>query len=327
MELPRPGPFRPPWWARGPHLQTVLGHLLRGGIPDVPWEAARLDLGDGDALALRVTPGASGRAVVLLHGLGGRAGSAYMRRAAAVAAARGHAVIAANHRGAGEGRGLAARPYHSGATGDVAAVIAFARERFGGAHVTAVGFSISANMLLLLLGRDRHLALPDAAIAVNPPGDLDAGSLRLGRGANRLYDRRFVRLVRREVEGRAGAGPLPPTPTLRDFDEVYTARAAGFADRADYYARCSCSPHLAGIRVPTVLIAAEDDPFAPASDLGPTSDAVHLHVEAHGGHMGFLAAGATTRFWLDTALDHYLALLGPAGDAPAGTAGGGGAPG
>ncbi len=318
MDLPSPPPFRPALWARSPHLQTVLGHVLRDTSVTLAWEPARLDLDDGEALTLRVLPGGSGRAVVLFHGLGGHAGSAYMRRAAGVAAARDHAVVAVNHRGVAEGRGLAIRPYHSGATGDVAAVIAWTRARWPGTHLTAVGFSISANILLLLLGRDRHLAQPDAAIAVNPPGDLDAGSRRLAEGLNRLYDRRFVRLVRHEVTGRPQAGFLQPTPTLRAFDEVYTAPAAGFRDRADYYARCSCGPHLAGIRIPTVVIASADDPFAPASDLGPVSDAVHLHVEPHGGHMGYLGAPAGpggSRHWLDAALDHYLRCLGPGGEA------------
>jgi hypothetical protein len=141
---------------------------------------------------------------------------------------------------------------------------------------------------------------------------------------NRLYDRRFVRLLRREVSGRPGGRDLPPTPTLWDFDEAYTAREAGFADRADYYARCSCARYLASIRVPTVLLGAEDDPVAPVSDLGPVSDAVFLHVEARGGHMGYVgspAANGGSRHWLDAALDHYLACLGPGGVDPAPVAG------
>lgn len=312
MRLPQPPPLRPPSWARGPHAQTILGHLLPSDRVDLPWERDEVPLGDGDALAVRVLPGTSGRAVALFHGLGGHAGSDYMLRAAALAAARGHAVVAANHRGAGEGRGLAARPYHSGASADVAAVLAFARSRFPGAHLTAVGFSLSANMVLLLLGRDRHLAQPDAAIAVNPPGNLEASSLRLLRGWNRLYDRRFVKLLRRDVEGRPGHGALPPTPSLRDFDEAYTARAAGFRDRNDYYARCSCGPHLRAITTPTVVISSEDDPFAPAADLGPVSTAVHLHVERHGGHMGYVS-GAPLGRWLEGALAHYLDRLSPDG--------------
>lgn len=311
MQLPQPEPFVPWRWARGAHAQTILGHVLREPRSVLPWTYETLPLEDGDALVLHSLPGTSGRTVAFFHGLGGNAGSTYLVRAAAQAWRRGHAVIAADHRGAGIGRGLAKRPYHSGASADVAAVLAHARKRHPGHHLTAVGFSLSAAMLLLLVARDRHLAQPDAALAVNPPGDLEACSQRLLRGLNRLYDRRFVGLLRAEVEARSGA--LPPTPTLRDFDEVYTARAAGFRDRADYYARCSCGPHLRAIQAPTVLLSSLDDPFAPATDLGPVSPAVHLQVERHGGHMGYLADRPTplgSRRWLDYAVDHYLARLG-----------------
>ncbi|MBN1336249.1 MAG: alpha/beta fold hydrolase [Deltaproteobacteria bacterium] len=314
MDLPRPEPFHPLRLARSPHLQTLLGNLSRGTGPDLPWTPALLDLEDGDVLALRLLEGDSGRVGVLFHGLGGTAGSAYMRRAAATLARRRHAVVAVHHRGVGEGRGLAIRPYHSGSTADMAAALALVRKRFPGSHLTAVGFSISANILLLLLGRDRDRHQPDAAIAVNPPGDLDASSLRLQRGWNRIYDLRFVRLLRREAASRRVT--LPPTPSLRDFDEVYTARAAGFTDRADYYSRCSCGAHLSAIRVPTVILATEDDPLAPASDLGPVSEAVHLHVERRGGHMGFVgtrAGSCRLHHWLDTALDHYHRCLEPGG--------------
>jgi hypothetical protein len=176
-----------------------------------------------------------------------------------------------------------------------------------------VGYSLSAAMLVLLLGRDTHLSQPDMALIVNPPGDMEACSQRLLRGLNRLYDRRFVRLLRQHVEGRPGATPLPPTPNLRVFDEVYTAPQAGFMDRADYYARCSCGPYLGQILTPAVILTSEDDPFAPASDLGAPSSTVHLHVERHGGHCGYLAAQPTphgTHRWMDYALDHYLEQLG-----------------
>lgn len=311
MQLPEPGPFVPWRWARGAHAQTILGHLLKEPRSSLPWTYETLPLEDGDALVLHCLPGTSGRTIAFFHGLGGNAGSTYLVRAAAQAWRRGHAVIAADHRGAGIGRGLAKRPYHSGASADVAAVLTHARKRHPGHHLTAVGFSLSAAMLLLLVGRDRHLAQPDSALAVNPPGDLEACSQRLLRGLNRLYDRRFVGLLRAEAEARSGV--LPPTPTLRDFDEVYTARAAGFRDRAGYYAQCSCGPHLRAIQTPTVLLSSLDDPFAPATDLGPVSAAVHLHVERHGGHMGYLADRPTpfgNRRWLDHAVDHYLARLG-----------------
>jgi predicted alpha/beta-fold hydrolase len=311
MELARPKPFHPAPWARGPHAQTILSHLWKTPCAELLWKPERLNLEDGEALHLETLEGSTNTVVVYFHGLGGHANSSYVQRSAALAAARGHGVISVNHRGAGQGRGLAQKPYHCGSTADVAAAVAHARQRFPGKRVVAVGYSLSAAMLVLLLGRDKHLCLPDAALLVNPPGDMEACSQRLLLGLNRLYDRRFVRLLRNHVEGRPGATALPSTPNLRVFDEVYTAPAAGFEDR-DYYARCSCGSYLSSIQTPAVILTSEDDPFAPASDLGAPSPDVHLHTERHGGHCGYLAAEPTplgTRRWMDYALDHYLAQL------------------
>lgn len=312
MELARPESFRPALWAPGPHAQTILSHLWKTPWAPLAWSSEFLELEAGETLRLEVLPGDTDTVVVFFHGLGGNAGSYYIRRSAGLAAARGHSVISANHRGAGLGMGLAKKPYHCGSTSDVAAVIAYARHRFPGKQVIAAGFSLSAAMLVLLLGRDKHMAQPDGAMIVNPPGDLEACSHRLLRGLNRLYDRRFVKLLRHHVEARPNGTPLPPTPTLRAFDEVYTAPQAGFKDRADYYANCSCGPHLGGIESPAVILTSEDDPFAPAADLCQPSSAVHFHLERHGGHCGYLAAHKTPQGnhrWMDYALDHYIEAL------------------
>ncbi|MCC7440524.1 MAG: hypothetical protein IT285_02760 [Bdellovibrionales bacterium] len=60
-------------------------------------------------------------------------------------------------------------------------------------------------------------------------------------------------------------------------------------------------------RAPTVILTSKDDPFVdvkPYLNL-PRSSAVTLHVEPHGGHMGYLAAEPTplgTRHWGDYAI-------------------------
>jgi len=316
-----------PFWARGPHAQTLAGHFLPSRAPELPWERLNMKLPDGDALRIRMVPGRTELVVHLYHGLGGSADADYMRRAAAMFWHQGHTVMAINHRGAGEGRGLAAKPYHMGSTSDMSAMIQAGRGFFPEHMHLAVGFSLSATVLLLLLGRDRQkgLTLPDRALAVNPVVDLDKASLRLTRGMNRLYDFRFVQLLRRQVRERWEFGLLPELPflpmgmTLREFDEVFTARHAGFRDRDEYYAQCSCGSHLDQIRVPTVILSALDDPIASGHDFEglALSSAVHLHLENQGGHMGYIGRGVPHFRWLDYALTHYsqqLAIASPPED-------------
>jgi predicted alpha/beta-fold hydrolase len=158
------------------------------------------------------------------------------------------------------------------------------------------------------MGRDARKGVPDLAIAINPPLDLEAGSLRMEVGINQAYDRYFTSCLREQLQARMGSAPLLPANTTRALDDVFTAAMAGFPNRDAYYAQCSCGPHLKGIRVPTVIITSEDDPIAPAADFldQVLSPYVQLHVEPCGGHMGYITSNLPDRSWLNYAMEHYL---------------------
>lgn len=311
-----PPPFRPVLWARGRHAQTIAGHLLKSDSLEPTWERLTLKLSDGDGLRVKLHRGSTDTVVYLFHGLGDNTDTNYMRRLAGLFFAKGHNILAANHRGTGEGRGLAEWPYHSGSTADVAAVLQIGRGFFPDHRHVAIGFSFSGNILLLLQGRDgdSSLSMPNGAIAVNPPVDLELATQRLSRGFNRLYDHHVVKLLIEETKDRWELGlhtkvtRITEVKTLREYDDMYTAIRAGYKDRDTYYARCSSGQYLSRIRVPTVILCSEDDPIAPACDCysHPRSDAVHLHIEKHGGHMGYIASNVPGYRWLDIALDHYV---------------------
>lgn len=333
MNLVRPIDCRPPLWARGGHAQTILGHLLPSsgpriaqGAPDV--ETHTIEVSAGDRLRAHFFrgrdpdhPGAQPETLVLLfHGLGGSSSADYIRRIAGVCRGRGHSVLAVNHRGCGEGAGLASGAYHSGRSDDLARSLEYADQHLPHARRIMIGFSLSGNALLLQLGAPTH-PLPQAAIAVNPPIDLALASKRISAGLNRIYDLRFVHHCRSAIRDRHAAGLLdsltriPILATLNQVDELFTAPQSGFADAADYYARCSTFDRLATIPVPTVIISSGDDPFVPPEPLAQAevSDKVHVHIEGSGGHVGYLSREATpygSRRWLDYAIDHYLGELG-----------------
>jgi len=311
-------PCTPPLFARGGHAQTVFASLLPCSAPTLVagrrgYERVEVALDDGDRLVALARPGTSGVVVHVWHGLSGDANADYVRRAARVAEARGHGVWAVNHRGQGAGAGLARGTYHSGRQDDLAAVLRAAREREPDARHLIVGFSMSGNAGLLLAANDA-LAPPDGLVAINPPVDLAVCSDLIQRGFSRVYERRFVRRLRRELVRRERAGLLDvpvlvePGMRLRDLDDLHTAPAGGFANADDYYARCSARPHLRSVRVPTVVVTAKDDPFVDAAAYdGVASPHLLVHLEESGGHVGYLArAGLGYRRWLDGALGHYL---------------------
>jgi uncharacterized protein len=298
----------------------MLANYLPEPPLDLPYDRIEIALSDGDRLAGKVFSSEGTITLCVFHGLGGDDERPYVRRAVRIGQTLGFDVWTVNHRGCGAGRGLAKGTYHSGVAGDLGAVFAEVRRRKPDHRIIALGFSLSGNALLLNLGDgfDGPHPQPDAAIAVNPPVNLARCSELISKFSNRAYDLYFVRRVIRSVREREAAGLIPlnhyslsPWMQLRGFDSAYTAPAGGFADRDDYYARCSAKPHLKNITKPTVIISAEDDPFVAARDLreAELSSTVHLHLESHGGHMGYLSRDLADHRWLSAAIKHYLQQL------------------
>ena len=164
---------------------------------------------------------------------------------------------------------------------------------------------------MLLLAKVRGTILPDFAICVNGPIDLNYSSLKLTQGLNRIYDKRFVIELKRyvKVNHPEAVNQIQNVKNLREFDEVYTAPVGGFMNRAHYYEVCSAKFYLARIEIPTIMITAEDDPFVYVEDYQKSklSSSIVLHVEKHGGHMGYLSrTDLGYERWLDRALKVYL---------------------
>lgn len=177
-------------------------------------------------------------------------------------------------------------------------------------HV-AIGFSLSANALLLLAAKVRAEVQPDLAIAVNGPINLERASLLLQEGLNRVYEIRFTKELERymKMNRPQDIGDFSLVKDLRDFDDLYTAPLGGFKNKEDYYETCSAKQYLSKINIPTVILTSEDDPFVSVEDYldGEYSPLVALHIEKHGGHMGYLTKkGLGHERWLDHALETYV---------------------
>lgn len=314
-------PFRPhPFW-RGGHRQTLLGYFRRR---HVAWPHASedvvVDADDGVKLLLRVSwqPGSrEGRpALVLVHGLGGWDGASYGLATGRLAFASGWHVVRMNLRGAGDGMRLSPVLYNAGVDGDLLRVLEAVATH--ATRLAVVGFSLGANLALLLLGRrpERVPAGFLGAVAVSPPLDLAACAAALERPANRLYQLYFVRNLRRAYRERQAARPDLYAPELevgvrsvREYDERITAPYGGYHDAADYYAQSSAGPRLPAIRHPALVLAAQDDPMIPirSVDGWPHSPAVTREIVPTGGHVGFVApTRAPGSFW---AAERSLAFL------------------
>lgn len=326
---PRPMPAMPPFephpLLRHGHLQTLAAYLARTA-PLLPRARLhRIELPDGDQLALHedAPPKQPARRVALLvHGLGGCHASPYLLRVAAKLRTAGIQTLRLDLRGCGAGVGLARYPNHAGRSDDLAAAIEWIAGRWPDLPLTLVGFSLAGNMAVKLAGEagDDPPGRLDSLISVCAPIDLAACVRRLHYGLNRLYDRHITNVLVRRLEANRRRNPrlvLPPRMTrpltLEHFDALYTAPVCGFADQHDYYQRCAAGPLVHRIAIPALVLAARDDPlitFEPYRRL-PWPACVRLWTTARGGHLGHIArrGGDPDRWWLDWRIVDWITRL------------------
>ena len=279
----------------------------------------RLELADGDFLDLAWARAGHKRLAILSHGLESDAHAGYIRGMAAALNTAGWDVLAWSFRGCGPHPNRLLRFYHSGETGDLAAVVRHAAAAY--VRIGLVGFSLGGNVTLKYLGEAPPHPSICGAVAISAPVELaaSAGALDAQLG-NRLYLRRFLQTLIAKVEAKARLFPdeidvtgVRRLRTFQEFDDRYTARLHGFRDAQDYWTQSSSRQFLPRIGLPTLLINAHDDPFLPAACF-PVAEAAanpHFFLEApaHGGHVGFRETlRAAQPSWLERRATDFLEL-------------------
>ncbi|MGC2657466.1 MAG: alpha/beta fold hydrolase [Bryobacteraceae bacterium] len=255
--------------------------------------------------------------LVFVHGLEGSADAGYIKSFAQTALTRGFGVHRMNLRTCGGTEELCQTMYHSGLTGDTRFILEQIHERNIG-PIFLVGFSLGGNVTLKLAGELGETKLLAGACAVSTPIDLAACVRQLDRPSNRVYAWRFLDRLKERVRRKSRLSPdvypldrLHEVRSIWQFDDVFTAPLFGFGTAANYYATQSALQFLKLIRVPTLIITAQDDPLVPFSmyhdPVFQTNPALTLLAPAHGGHLGFLSRGRP-RFWLDEAALPWIQL-------------------
>jgi len=208
--------------------------------------------------------------IIVVHGLEGSSESQYSRGVAAKALRAGMNVIRYNQRNCGGTDALAPVLYHSGLSGDVAAVARELIARDGIRRLALIGFSMGSNLVLKLSGEWGAQAPPEflAVAACSPALDLAASADALHEPSNRIYETYFLWALRRRMLHKArlfpdhfDPGRLRGIRSLRDFDDRVTAYYCGFAGVDDYYDRASAAHVVGQIAVPGLVLHAANDPF------------------------------------------------------------------
>ena len=234
-----------------------------------------------------------------------------MRGASALFRA-GYHVLCFDMRGAGESLEDVPSLYHAGLTADLDAALTWLASRPRVDGVCLVGFSGGGSMALKLAGEWGEAAPPHVRCVASVSAPLDytlVAPWMEGRGRlpyrlhvlGGLADGAKKFAERHPSRARYKAHEVKRLGSLRQYDDTVIVPMHGFASVEDYRAQASSGPWLPRVRVPSLLVHAEDDPMVPMRTLTPwlsaASPAVDVRLSRHGGHVGWLS-GLDAQSWL-----------------------------
>jgi predicted alpha/beta-fold hydrolase len=201
--------------------------------------------------------------------------------------------------------------YHSGKSDDLKAVVALACS-LSYDELSLVGFSVGGNITLKYLGEEGH-SLPKeirSAVVISVPMDLAGSAHELAKPRNAIYMQYLLRPLRRRMHEKAARFPglfdttgLSRITTFHDFDRRFTAPFHGFSSVEEYWGTSSSLHFLKNVRIPTLALTAQDDPFLSSScipfEIAKEHEYLHLEAPTHGGHVGFITSLNLASLWTE----------------------------
>lgn len=286
-----------PWYFFSGHLETIVPSLLYK-VEGVDYERERLELEDGDFLDLDWVKNGSKKLLILSHGLEGSADRHYIKRPAKYFGPKGWDILAWNNRSCSGEMNRLPRFYHHGATEDIAAVIDRGIEE-GYKEIVLMGYSMGAGMQQKYLGERKVDERIKGAISFSVPCNVLDSAEKLGKGFNRIYEKKFIRKLTGKILMKSELMDLPcnleeikKVKTFRQLDNGFTIKVhPEYTSADDFYAKIPSDQFLPNITVPLLMVNSINDPMLGSKcypiDLAKNSENIYLEMPKYGGHVGF----------------------------------------
>lgn len=300
-------PFKPHSVFRSGHAQTIAAYAWprRFRFASETDEARLFEVEPGVKVLAHCRWQSDAKAcptIVAWHGIEGSTASNYMQAMAEKGFRAGFNIIRVNFRNCGGTEHLTSTIYHGGLSADLEAVVKELIEKDQVSRMLLVGFSLGGNLVLKLAGEygDNPPREILGVCAVSPSVDLSISADLIMQRSNWLYHRDFMRRLKKRMRTNNKLYPqvydltgLDEVRTIKEFDDQFTARAHNFAGADDYYHRSSSIRVIDRIRIPSLIIHAEDDPFIPFAPLLAPAVANNPYIllvgPKQGGHVAFIA--------------------------------------
>jgi predicted alpha/beta-fold hydrolase len=310
--------YVPPIGFSNAHIQTIFPTLFRK-VKGVSYRRERIKTPDEDFLDLDWSSVGARKVAIVSHGLEGSSDRWYVLGLVRALNRSGWDALAWNMRGCSGEPNKTVRSYHSGASEDLAVVV---EHVIGGGNYDSlglVGFSLGGNLTLKYLG-ERGFEINKAiigAVTCSVPCDLASGAEQMAKPANKMYMKRFTRMLHEKIKakmrvmpGRLNDKDYNRIKTFKEFDDRYTAPLNGFRDAEDYYHRASCTQFIPKIIIPALLVNAKNDPFLPEAcyplEEAEANPNFFLEMPKSGGHVGFISFNKRREYWFESRVVSFL---------------------
>jgi uncharacterized protein len=295
--------FTPGFGLKNRHLQTIYSSFFRKDIK-LDYEIEEFTLEDEDFIECYWLnkDKANKNIFVIFHGLEGSFQSPYIKGIMKALKDKNQAVVLVHFRSCGPKVNKKAKTYHSGDTSDAIFYLKYLNQKYKNAKILTIAYSIGANMLLKLLGKDFIDNFIEKSVCVSAPLDLSICAKVLNSGFAKLYQKHLLKLLKETLIKKyekhdykklinLSKKRVDKISTIKEFDDLYTSKINDFGSAENYYKLNSSKQFLKDIKTKTLLIHALDDPFM-NKDILPLkaelSNDCTFELYENGGHLGFI---------------------------------------
>jgi predicted alpha/beta-fold hydrolase len=298
--------FNPPRGLRNPHFQTILSSLkIRTlGEKQLDSEARKILVDAGDGVRLlgfhnAQRSGSSHGLILLLHGWEGGSDSTYMITTGGFFYRKGYDIFRLNLRDHGDSHHLNEGLFNSSLIEETHRAVQNIADKQGNPPLFIVGFSLGGNFAMRMALR--HAGHPVRNLryvfAVSPVLDPRKATDAMDRGFF-LYRSYFLNKWKASLRKKQALFPhlydyndLMECKTLMEITERILPKYSSYPTPQEYFRTYTLTRRrFAELSVPLFVLTATDDPIIPVEDFHELegNQHLHIHVERHGGHCGFL---------------------------------------
>ena len=298
---------RAPFWQFNGDLQTIIPSFRK--VEGVTYERERLTLPDGDFVNLDWIDRQSRRLVILTHGLEGNSTRPYILGAAKIFANNGFDVLAWNCRSCGGEMNRHFRLYNHGDIGDIEQVVNQALRRRNYDEIILVGYSMGGNVSLKFAAEKQPPSV-SAVIAFSAPLEMKTSTAVLDFPSRWLYKNRFQKGILPKVKAKAEAFPdrlslaeIAAAKTWEAEQELFFVKINGYDNLEDFYEKGSALNFIHKLKVPTLIVQAQNDPMLSPEclpvQLAENHAFIYLETPKVGGHCGFALPNDKAHSWAE----------------------------